>query len=174
VPPDQETAKHDGARPNKQYMSVITGVSGEDATPAGLLKKHRIRSGMEPHALAKEAGMSDASYFDMEEHEDEIMHVVSVETIRKICHALEIQCGDLFRHISSNGRRMYKGESLAQLIVSFLTNAGMKIDEFESDVGYELKEALADEKKMRDWNIDCLRSVCDRIGVDWRYAVEME
>jgi len=62
-------------------------------------------------------------------------------------------------------------ERLVEVIKKYLSETGMTISEFEDRVGFFIAPILEDPSEFFKWNADCLRFVCQEIGVDWVSAL---
>jgi len=133
------------------------------------LKQAREATGKSPQEIAALAGLSAPTYCDLEEQDGELNMVVSLRELSKLASALGISTRFIFDD-SIKGQPI-SPEQLCVKIKSYLNAAGMSIAEFESRVGFVIEPSLHDFAKISDWNVDCLRFVCEELGLNWRLAL---
>jgi hypothetical protein len=57
---------------------------------------------------------------------------------------------------------------LAGRISGFCAERGITVDQWGDTVGWDVQDALASPETILDqWNLDCLREVCEALGVHW-------
>jgi hypothetical protein len=138
--------------------------------PSSVLKHSRERAGEHYFELAHRVGLPVPAYLDLEAHDNDIMTAVSLRHLSDICAKLALTVFELFAAVHSSGKRLPGWRSLASELQTYLRTNGLSLAEFETVVGYEISSALTDPDAILDWNLDCLRSVCISIGVDWKTA----
>ncbi len=137
------------------------------SSPAKRLKLARLKAGKSPEEIARIAGVDIHDYYDMESAPDELSTNVSLKHIKTVCDALSIKPSTLFSDtiLPSEGSLGFNG--IPDRVRSKLNATGMKVAELEERVGYSIESALDNPTLIWDWNIDCLQSVCDELGLDW-------
>jgi transcriptional regulator with XRE-family HTH domain len=130
------------------------------------LKEARQRVGKSTEQLAGEAGMSLPSYYDLEAGQD-WFNAVSIAQISAIAQAVgmtfaELMCGDSRRDNQPTSER-----DLQSRLRAALSESHTDIPEFEKRLGWNVGPFLKDPQAVRDWNIDCLRAVCQQLGINW-------
>jgi transcriptional regulator with XRE-family HTH domain len=133
------------------------------------LKQAREATGKSPQEIAASAGLPAPTYYDLEEQDGELNMVVSLGELFKLASALGIRTRFIFDD-KIEGQPI-SPEQLCAKIKSYLDTTGMSIAEFENRVGFVIEPSLRDSVKVLDWNVDCLRFVCEELGLDWRLAL---
>lgn len=96
------------------------------------------------------------------------MLALSLSQFVSLTQALGIQGASLF---SDTTFEKIMPSALAERIKSHLATHKMTKSEFANQVGYDIASTLEDHNGILEWNIDCLRSVCSQIGVNWLSAL---
>jgi transcriptional regulator with XRE-family HTH domain len=135
------------------------------------LKLARERVGKSPQAIAAAVGVSVGAYYDLEWVEGEIESGVSLGTIQRLCGVLGIHSSDLFDFEPMTSAKRVSLNQLVSRIKSHLLDKHLTILEFENIVGFEIRRCLEDISSILEWDIECLRYVCEEIGVDWKSAL---
>jgi transcriptional regulator with XRE-family HTH domain len=136
--------------------------------PASRLKEARLRSGKTVAEIAALAGINAPSYYDLEAQRDELMSVISLGDLANLARALGIDGASLF---SDQPVIPISLTALSNRIKTYLAEKRLGIAEFSKHVGYDIEDILKSPNAALDWNIDCLRSVCSQIGIDWISAI---
>jgi hypothetical protein len=131
----------------------------------------RELSGKTERAVANGIGLDLPSYYDLETHDDELELCLSLGELSKLCGFLGIVPAWLF---SGNERVDPPIVSLAQLadqLQSHVAHLKTTVSEFEHGIGWAVGPFLVDWRDALTWNVDCLRSVCSAVGVNWLAAL---
>mgnify|MGYP003576639859 CR=1 FL=1 len=140
--------------------------------PSSVLRRAREFAGRNPIELAAKAGMNPAAYFDLESHDDDVLTAVPVRTLQAICDELSLSAYSLFAKFETSGEQLSTNLVIGDRIREHLATTSLSLADFETKIGYEIGSVLSCPSAVLDWNIDCLRSVCQAIGVDWRSALQ--
>jgi len=139
---------------------------------------HRLRSARErleltPQEVASAAGINLPSYFDLEEQEGELYSALSLGELRALCHKLRIKPAHLFREESdpSVAEEAIDFSRLAERINRYLIENDQSQATFESKVGWYLGGFLSSPEIASEWNVDCLRDICQELQIDWIRAL---
>jgi transcriptional regulator with XRE-family HTH domain len=130
------------------------------------LKRLRESVGKSPEEIAGPLGISFREYDEWENYEGELSLVLSLDELSRLAKVLGVPTRLLFEDERQTDRPI----SLRQLgarVKSHLEQRAISLSEFENRVGYEVQLALADPPEMLKWNVDCLRSVCAEVQIDW-------
>lgn len=134
------------------------------------LKRAREAVGKSPEQVAFSVGVSAATYYDWEWGEGDISSTASLEELAKLSASLGVSATAIFEDPPCQGQRVSPDE-LGRKIRLHLDRTGTTVAEFEDRVGYEIEPALRNSEEVLKWNVDCLRSVCAELGVDWLSAL---
>jgi hypothetical protein len=133
------------------------------------LKQAREAVGKSPQEVAALTGMSLPNYYDLENCDSELNMAISLGELSKLSSVLGISTRFIFDD-KTDGQPI-SPEQLCAKIKSYLDAKNMSIANFEDRVGFTIEPSLHDASKVSDWNIDCLRFVCEEIGVNWHLAI---
>jgi transcriptional regulator with XRE-family HTH domain len=130
------------------------------------LKSAREECCKSPEEVAIEVGIGLPAYYDLEAGYDWAT-AVSIATISRIAKAVgltfaELMCGHVRRDMSP-----LLETDLQDQLKRVVANSGLEIHAFEDEIGWAIGPFLNDSKAAGTWNVDCLRTVCERVGVDW-------
>jgi len=132
-----------------------------------LLQALRERTGKTIQQLAEETGLSIALLFDLE-NTDDLYDTVSIGQVNRLAHALDVKPSMLFGVARSSGNQKVIGlYQMPILLREYLEAKRLSIDQFEDQVGYEVRHILADPGTIHDWNIACLMAVASELGLCW-------
>jgi transcriptional regulator with XRE-family HTH domain len=140
-------------------------------SPEARLRSARLRSGKAPEDVALAAGMSGSSYYDLESCPGELMIAISLKDLKKVCDMIGCSVSSLFADRVRNGGEPILPEDIVCQITEFLRRHEVDISEFEDDVGFEIRQCTRDSSSILEWNVDCLRAVCGKLGLDWHTAL---
>ncbi len=134
------------------------------------LKNLREKSGKDPYDLREFTGGSVPSYYDMENCDGDLFITISLGELRKLCRALGAKPRDVFQ--AADERKISISiEDLSARIKSHIKAKGQPVADFETQAGFYIEAALADSSNILTWSIECLRSVCDELGINWLDAL---
>jgi len=133
------------------------------------LKQSREATGKSPHEIAALVGISAPTYYDLENCDGDLNMVISLGELSKLSSVLGISTRFIFDD-KTEGQPILP-EPLCAKIKSYLDAKKIDIANFEDRVGFTIEPSLHDPAKILDWNIDCLRFVCEEIGANWRLAL---
>jgi transcriptional regulator with XRE-family HTH domain len=134
------------------------------------IKRARDATGKSPEQVAAQVGVSHLTYRDWEWGEGDISTTASLAEIARLSSALGLPSVVIFEDEAATGEA-FSPHRLVTEIKTHLEKTGTSVDDFENRVGFEIAPALADSSKVLDWNLDCLRFVCNELGIDWRLAI---
>ena len=141
-------------------------------TVSNRLKQAREGRGKTPQEIAEAIGITVESYYDLESTDDLSM-VLSLRKVLKLCQALALMPADLFGWQPVESSPLFP-ETLQRLINDYLNLKLMKMKSFEDLVGYYIAPFMANKDEFYEWNMDCLKAVCDAIGIDFKKMLIME
>jgi transcriptional regulator with XRE-family HTH domain len=136
-------------------------------SPQSALRIARERAGLTQEQVATLAGISPAAYWDLELCSDDLTTAVSIRTLARVCQAVAIDLHRLFGVSSCAPEKRITPSRLRKQTIEHLNRTHLSIPALEDKVGFHLSSFLANPDTVWDWNIDCLRSVCEELGVNW-------
>jgi transcriptional regulator with XRE-family HTH domain len=128
------------------------------------LRQLRENRGLTPKELAKAAGITVEWYYDLETHDGELDHNVSVQSVSRIASELGVKPSTLYGGASGGAVSTH---DLASLVRTHLDQSGQSLAEFEDQVGWAIGEALADPDKIGEFCADELRAVSAAVNINW-------
>lgn len=135
------------------------------------LRYARERSGRTAQQVASLAGVDLASYCDMELCSDEVVTAVSLRVLKRVCDVIGITTRSLFGDGNHDPNQLISSLELLEVVRQNLRTKKVSRAQFEDDIGFEIREWLDNCESIGDWNIECLRAVCEQVGVDWLAAL---
>jgi transcriptional regulator with XRE-family HTH domain len=136
--------------------------------PNSRLKAARIRSGKTPAEIAALSGVELASYYDLENHPDELTSTISLRDLANLCRVLGIDTSSLVSNESINKISL---SDVSTGIKNYLQAHSLSSSAFADQVGYDIAPALKTPGAILGWNLDGLRAVCTKIGINWLAAI---
>ncbi len=133
------------------------------------LKTAREAAGMYPSELAAFVGHSQSAYLDLENCEGEIFMNIDLGNLAKLCSALGLRPHQLFD--STSRSVSISSKILCQQIRDRVTHLGISVSAFSDRVNYDIHPALLDSNEVLNWNIDCLKNVCEELSLNWIQAL---
>lgn len=133
-------------------------------------KRIREATGKSPQDVAALIEIPVHLSYDLEAYEGQLNRQLSLGKLSKLSSVLEIRARLIFDDADEIGRSL-SPEELCAKIKDHLKAKGMSIAEFEDIVGFVIRPSLRDPLEVTNWNVDCLRSVCAEIGVNWHNAL---
>jgi transcriptional regulator with XRE-family HTH domain len=134
------------------------------------LQRLREATGKSPDELARLIGISGSVYYDWEWHEDDLVLTASLAELARLSSVLGVPTRAIFEGTGGKEAAISR-EYLSDRVRAHLGAKRMPLSEFEDKVGYDIGRALEDPAEVLSWNIDCLRSVCAEIGLNWLDAL---
>lgn len=109
------------------------------------------------------------SYYDLEDHDGELTCCYSLNEISRICNLLEVPPKNL---LCDKSFPQLKIEELVEKIKEFCDKNKISITQFEDMVGWRVETCLQNPRAALDeWNLDCLKAVSQKLGIDWQSVV---
>jgi len=141
-----------------------------ERTAADRLRAFRESRKLEPADLAAAMGLSESSYYDLEACPEDLFTSVSLKQLQRLSIQLGVPPRALFADIEARISTVAV-EDVVQAIRRHLEANAIDIGTLEDRVGFTLHDCLTNSTTVLEWNVDCLRFVCDEIGLDWRAAL---
>lgn len=130
------------------------------------LRQSRLCSGKTPQEIAQMAGISAPTYYDLEAHPGDMAAGLSLAELHRLAAAVQ---ADIYWLVHGEQNPAVERVSTTQLmrrITDLSARSKMTIEEIEEKIGYEIGAALARPSAVLEWNLDCLKSVCDFLKLE--------
>jgi transcriptional regulator with XRE-family HTH domain len=155
------------------YCSACRGLGWTSPAPppmARRIKESRERLGLTAAGVAAGLGMPLASYQDLELHDDEVFLTLSPRELCALANLLRVSARALVSDdLEAAILDTVTGSDVAAAIRRRLAADGCDIHMISEELGWELARVLDDPGRIWDaWNVEGLRDVCARLGLDWR------
>jgi transcriptional regulator with XRE-family HTH domain len=135
------------------------------------LKRMREARNLSPESIASQLSISLQEYLEWEDFEGELNYAATLGELLKLSGVLKIPLPKLFDDEVPAGSPIPLS-MLGRLVSQYLQNSGTDLSQFEEQVGWSIEASLTDPTRVLEWNIDCLRSVCFQMELDWRLVVD--
>ena len=133
---------------------------------AAQIRSHRVRAGKSPSDMAQLLGLNDAWYHDLEHHDDELTSTLTLFQAIELASVLGVRLHDLVGEEVPDAALPLM--ELPALINAHLARAGMSIEEFEEQVGWDLEEFMLSPLKVAaESPIVFLQAVAEHLGMNW-------
>jgi transcriptional regulator with XRE-family HTH domain len=141
---------------------------------AARIRNYRVRAGKSRREVAEHLGLNDAWYDDLEHHDDELASTLTLFQGVELASFLGVRLRDLL----AEGRSPDELIALTELpsrITAHLTQSGMSVEQFEEEVGWDLREFLQSPLKLAaESPIMFLQTLAEHLGIDWLSLVPDE
>lgn len=135
---------------------------------ANRLCEARERSGKSIGEMASLLGISWESYRDVEDYDDEVILVLSLQEVITLTKALGIDPVEFFSNGAPKPAESVSLEALAEKINEYIAAHNLTVAEFEEAVGWEVANSLTEPSQFMNLNLDGLMDVTRPLGIDWR------
>ena len=134
------------------------------------LKAAREAVGLPPEEVASRAGIESAAYYDMEQCDADLTYATDLSEIARICRVVKTTPIALFGGLADQLEPITP-PMLVAAIQQHLSLHGLSLSQFERQVGYDIGDSLINPADVMNWNVECLQSVCDELGISWLAAL---
>lgn len=135
------------------------------------MREARAASDLSAQLLAERIGLATAEYEDLEAYADEASSSVSLDVLARLASALAVPIDQLLVG-ESVAVEAFPLADLQSRVRERLDAAGGR-EAYERAIGWSLDSFLQNPAAAwADWNLDCLRDVCDDVGVEWIAVVK--
>jgi hypothetical protein len=135
--------------------------------PLSPISEAREKLGLQPEAVASAVQITTPHYYDVENHQSELFHGLSLKQVILLSHLLHVPLQSMFsgeRSFGSSGRLM----DLAVRVAVHCKEAGLGTEAFGDQVGWDIQRFVhAPATALEDWCVDTLRVVCSPIRFSW-------
>ena len=133
-------------------------------------REARERAGLTHEDAAARMGISTASVWDIESHDNELESCYSPANIQQFCQVLGISPPELFGIAVASSAIGVK--DLVTLIRDYCRTGGLTVEQFENAAGWHIAASLDDpECFLHDYTIEGIQNICDELKVDWQCFV---
>ena len=130
------------------------------------LRAAREKAGKTIDEMAQLLNISVASYYDLESYADEVTTCLSLRQAAQLFRVLGIDPQEFFER-SSLETEIVTLDGLFERINNYLTTHQITVSDLEDEVGWEIEPLLKEHSKLLEYDIDALKDICNRIGIDW-------
>jgi transcriptional regulator with XRE-family HTH domain len=141
---------------------------------AARLRYYRLRAGKSAQDIARQLGINDAWYHDLEERDDELASTLTVFQAVELASLIGVRLCDLAADTPSPSERLDLMD-LPSRIEEHLTRTGVSIEQLEQELGWELQEFLKSPLQIAaESPLEFLQAIAERLGIDWLSLVPDE
>ena len=131
------------------------------------IRTARIRAGKSKAEVAQRLGLNAAWYDDLERRDDELAATLTIFQAMDLASLLGLRLSDLFGDGALPGQPVAIIDLPAR-IRAHLASAGLSLDQFEDQVGWELGPFLASPVKMAaELPIAFFQALAAPLGMHW-------
>src|SRR5688572_8681863 len=106
---------------------------------AAQIRTYRVRAGKTAGEVARQLGLNDAWYQDLEHHDDELAFTLTLFQAMELASVLGVRLRDLITE-SALPDQSIPLEDLPAHIKAHVARKGISIEQFEEAVGWQLHE----------------------------------
>jgi transcriptional regulator with XRE-family HTH domain len=141
---------------------------------AAQIRSYRVRAGKSSSEVAHQIGLNDAWYHDLEQNDDELASTLTLFQGIELASALGVRLHDLIGEAAAP-RMAVPLMDLPSLVGAHLARAGMSMEAFEEQVGWDLQELMqAPLKAAAESPIMFLQAIAEQLGMNWLSLVPEE
>ena len=141
---------------------------------AARIRYHRVHAGKSPTEVARQLGLNDAWYHDLEHHDGELVSTLTLFQAIELASALGTQLHSLLGEATAPEERIALTD-LPQMIRAHLASTRLSIEQFEEQVGWELHDFLESPIKVgAESPIIFLQALAAHLGMNWLSLVPDE
>lgn len=131
------------------------------------IRTARIRAGKSKAEVAAHLGLNAAWYDDLEQRDDELAATLTIFQAMDLAALLGVRLGDLFGDDALPGQPVAIID-LPERIREHLVSAGLSLDQFEDQVGWELGPFLASPVQVAaELPIAFFQALAATLGIHW-------
>ena len=142
--------------------------------PAVRIRSHRVRAGKSPGEVARQLGLNEAWYQDLEHDDDALASTLTLFQAMELATALGVRLHDLVPSDSVPARSIPLVD-LPALIDAHVARNGLSVEQFEEAVGWKLREFLRSPLTVAaEAPLVFLQTLTEHLGIDWLAVVPDE
>ena len=133
----------------------------------------RVRAGKSAKDVAADLGINDAWYRDVEQHDDEMISTLSIFQSMRLASLLNVQLHELVGETAPEEKISLV--DLPALVETYVRSKGISFEEFEEQVGWEVREFLRSPLGyFSQVPLALLVDLSRRLGLNWLSLVPEE
>jgi transcriptional regulator with XRE-family HTH domain len=137
------------------------------ASTSARFRAARERAGLSIAETAARVGISEASVWDLETYDDELMTLYSPAELQRFAWALSVAPRELVGTEERNDT--ISATELASAIREHCRARKMTVGQFGGKVGWDLSNAVdAPQLLLSDLSLDGIGDICRELGIDWQ------
>jgi len=134
---------------------------------AAQIRSYRVRAGKSPVEVAESLGLNAAWYGDLEQHDDELESTLTLFQAMELASILGVHLHDLLSDCTPTEKSISLVE-VSSRIKAHVAREGISIEQFEAQVGWELREFLNSPIKIAaELPIIFLKAISAPLGINW-------
>ncbi|MBX9903353.1 MAG: hypothetical protein K2Y31_03280 [Burkholderiales bacterium] len=150
---------------------MSTYVPNPIASSAANIRRARIRAGKSRAETAAHLALNPAWYDDLEQRDGELAATLTLFQGVALAELFGLRLADLFGETVPDGERMALPD-LPERIRAHLTAAGISLEQFEEQLGWELGPFLAAPVQLStELPIAFFQALAEALGVHWLLLV---
>lgn len=121
--------------------------------------------------LAQSIDKSQAFYRDLEATTD-LTQTCSLHDLIVLCGQLHITPLSLFSEMTTKPRQLIGVDDIILKMKAYCREKNISVPELGNTIGWKIDQTIdSPASVLAQWNIDCLKDVCQMIGVNWLSVV---
>jgi hypothetical protein len=134
---------------------------------AAQIRNYRVRAGKSREEVAEHLGINNAWYDDLEHYDEELTSTLTLFQAMALASFLGVG----LRELVGKSDRAHETLSIIDLpsrIRSHLDQKGISVEQFEGEVGWDIRDFLESPLKVAaESPIMFLQGVSEALGIDW-------
>ena len=113
------------------------------------------------------------SYRDLEFHDDEVTHCISLAQLKKMCDSFGISPVTLLADDPKQAEniRHLNADEFVEKIKDHNSMCALTAAEFADKVGWYVEQLLESPEVIEDYNVRFIQDVCNEVGMNWLSAI---
>jgi transcriptional regulator with XRE-family HTH domain len=137
---------------------------------AARFRAARTQAGLSIAQTATRTGVSEASVWDLETYDDELMTTCSPARLLRFAEVFGVAPGELLG--TEAHRDPVSASELASLIREHCRTSGISLDAFGDAAGWDVSKAAdVPHLLLSDFPLDGIRDICQLLRIDWQRFV---
>jgi len=138
---------------------------------AARIRNFRVRAGKSRAEIAQLLGLNEAWYEDLEQNDEELTATLTLFQAMQLASILGVRLDELLEEAPADGERIALVD-LPELINAHAAREGISMEQFEEQVGWEVRDFLdSPVKTAAELPIAFLQAVAARLGINWLSVV---
>ena len=138
------------------------------------IRNYRVRAGKSASEVASQLGLNESWYYDLEHYDDELATTLTLFQSMELASILGVRLRDLVNTDTWTDPSISLTE-LPPLIEVHVAKVGISIEQFEEQVGWELRELMQSPfKAISESPIIFVQAVAHQLSINWLSLVPDE